>query len=131
MPEVNLTKELTVGLQSIDDQHKQIIELSNGLMQAMINGMGEDVVDEVVLKLKAYTCYHFADEEKYMTEIKYPRLDEQKAAHKKLIEDVDDLRARLKNDSTVSPNEVLDFINGWIMKHIQEKDLKIGEFVNG
>lgn len=129
MPDIHITNELTVGLTSIDEQHKQIVDLSNGLIQAMVNGMGKDVLDEVILELKEYTDSHFEDEEKYMAEIGYPHLEEQKAAHKKLIEEVDEMRARLNSAAAVSPTEVLNFINGWIIKHIKENDLKIGDFV--
>ncbi len=129
MTQLNWTDILDIGLPKVDEQHKQLIALSNSLIQAMINGMGNDVLDDIFTELREYTLTHFADEEAYMEEIGYPQLTEQKQAHKKLTDDVDAFRIRLLEDSNaVSPNEVLDFINNWLIKHIMEMDSQIGIF---
>ena len=128
MPQIDWTDNLNVDLPMIDEQHKKLISLSNGLLQAMVNGMGQDVLEDTFKELRDYTCYHFDDEEKYMQEIGYPHIDAQRAAHKKLTQDVDAFHDRLLNDN-VSPNDVLDFINGWIINHITQMDSKIAEFV--
>lgn len=129
MSRIDFSDELSVGLPLIDEQHKQLIALSNSLIQAVINGVGEEVLDEVFLKLRAYVCYHFADEEQYMKKIGYPQFEEHKILHKQLTADVDDFRNRLKDQSTVSPSETLEFVCNWIVKHIEEEDMKIGQYV--
>lgn len=129
MPELDWQDVLNIGLPKLDDQHKQLIALSNSLIQAMINGMGEEVLDEIFEELREYTVTHFADEEAYMKEIGFPGRDAQKEAHRQLTADVDEFRVRLIDDGSVTPNEALDFINDWMIKHIMEMDSKIGEFV--
>lgn len=128
MSQIDWTDVLDIGLPTIDEQHKELIGLSNSLIQAMINGMGSDVLEETVAELCEYTRSHFADEEAYMAEIDYPGLAEQKAAHAKLAAEVDQLKQRIVAGEQMSPNDMLDFINNWIVTHIMEMDSQIGIF---
>ena len=41
---------IDVGLPMIDDQHRKLIDLSNGLLQAMINGMGKEFPETATSK---------------------------------------------------------------------------------
>lgn len=128
MPQIEWTDVLDIGLPEIDTQHKKLISFSNGLLQAMVNGMGNDMLEGLFEELLDYTTYHFADEEKYMEDIGYPDIDAHKAAHKKLINDVSEFRERLLGGNGVSPSEALDFINNWIIKHIMAIDSQVGQF---
>lgn len=131
MSQIDWTDILNIGLPKIDEQHKKLIGLSNSLILAMINGKGADVIGEAVSELHDYTCTHFADEEAYMEEIGYPQLDAQKKAHASLTAKVGQLRERIENDKSTSPNEVLDFINDWIITHIMDMDARISLFAKG
>lgn len=128
MPEITWNDVLDIGLPEVDAQHKKLISLSNALIQAMVNGMGTEVLTELFKELREYTRTHFAQEEAYMESIGYPGLDEQKACHERLSREVDQFRYRLLSGSGVTPSEALDFINGWIIKHIMEKDSKVAVF---
>jgi len=127
MSQIAWTDVLDIGLPVVNEQHKELISLSNSLIQAMINGKGADTLQYLFDELKNYTVYHFSDEERYMEQIGYPHLEEHKVIHKGLIRQVDEFRERLLG-SGVSPNEALDFINEWIIAHIVKTDVKIGLF---
>ncbi len=129
MTHIDWTDSLIIDLPTIDAQHKKLIAISNSLLQAMINGMGQEVLETLFDELRAYTSYHFKDEEDFMRQIDYPGLAEQQTAHAQLAKDVDEFRIKLMNDE-VSPNEALDFINGWIVCHIQDMDSKLAEYAN-
>lgn len=127
MTHIDWNPKLTIDLPTIDEQHKKLIDLSNGLLQAMVNGMGQDVLEDLFKELREYTDYHFKDEEKLMQEMGYPGLADQQAAHKSLIEDVDKFHEQLMRDE-LSPNDALGFINEWIVNHIQEMDSKVADY---
>ncbi|MBI9080586.1 MAG: hemerythrin family protein [Pseudodesulfovibrio sp.] len=131
MSEIAWTDALDIDLPLVNEQHKELIALSNSLIQAMINGMGKDVLAELFRELRDYTSYHFDAEEKYMEKISYPELDHQKAAHRKLKDEVDEFSTRLLGGQGVSPTEALDFINDWIIRHILEMDSRIGVYAKG
>lgn len=127
MPELKASFK-HVGIPIIDEQHKNLIDVSNGLLQAMINGMGNEVIEDIITELRDYTRYHFETEEAYMKEIGYPGYDTQYNRHRQLMAEVDVFSSKLLCGESVSPGEVLDFINKWLVQHIQEMDSKIGEF---
>jgi len=129
MSQIDWNDSLMIDLPTIDEQHKKLIALSNSLLQAMINGMGQEVLSTLFDELRAYTAYHFQDEEAFMRQIDYPGLADQLIAHEQLTKDVDEFRVKLMKDD-VAPNEALDFINGWIVCHIQDMDAKIAEYAN-
>lgn len=128
MPQLEWKDVLDIGQPELDKQHKQLIALSNSLLQAMINGMGSDVLEDIFKELLDYTNIHFAAEEEYMEEIGFPGLALQQEDHAKLTAEVIAFRDRILAGDTVSPNEALDFLNDWILKHIMEMDSKIGIF---
>ncbi len=127
MAQLDWTSILNIGVTKIDEQHKQLISLSNSLIQAMTIGKGNEVLTTLFEELKAYTLYHFEDEEKYMASMNYPQLENHKVIHTKLIEQVDTFRNELLAGE-VTPNQALDFVNDWIIEHIMDVDAQIGEF---
>lgn len=127
MTQIDWNDVNNVGLSKIDSQHKELITLSNGLLQAMTVGKGADVLEETLVELRAYTEKHFREEERLMEEIAYPKLEDHKRIHKLLAMEVDTFHKELTRGN-VSPRQALVFINGWIVKHINEMDSKIGEF---
>ena len=122
MAQIDWNDSLDIDLPQIDEQHRKLIELSNGMIQAMMTGKGKESLDKVFTELRSYTEYHFADEEKFMEQIRYPELDAHRTLHRDLIAQVVDFSAKL---DTLSPDEALDFINGWIVNHIRTEDVKV------
>ena len=124
------SENLSVGVQTIDEQHKTWFEKAEKLFEAGKNRQAAEYIGELLDFLEDYTKKHFADEEKYMLSIGYPSYNDQKAAHTAFIEQL----AKLKNDFKASGSNLLVIINannmvlGWLTKHISTMDKKIGEF---
>lgn len=55
----------------IDDQHKKLIEQINILHSAMREGKAKEVVGAILEELRAYTKYHFSNEEKAFERYNY------------------------------------------------------------
>ena len=128
MTQVEWTMVLDIGLPELDKQHKKLISYSNDLLMAMVNGQGKDVLEELFEDLLDYTDHHFAEEERYMESIGYPELEAQIKAHRKLRIDVGHFREKILSGQTVTPSQALDFVNGWIIKHIMDMDTRVGVF---
>lgn len=60
-------KEFELGISSIDDQHKRLLEIGNRINDLLINHEeDDDNYDEIFMvieELKDYTIYHFNTEE--------------------------------------------------------------------
>ncbi|MDD3313736.1 hemerythrin family protein [Pseudodesulfovibrio sp.] len=129
MTQVDWTVTLDTGLPRIDEQHRRLIGYSNDLLRAIAEGHGEASLQAFFEKLLDYTNSHFADEEEYMESVGYPDLEAHRAVHRRLINDVANSREKILGGVPVDPKRALEFINGWIVRHIMVMDSRIGEFV--
>lgn len=127
---VTWTKDLTVGVDLIDDQHKTWFSKADQLFEAGNAGKGKEKIVELLGFLDSYTREHFRDEEKYMESIGYPALGAQKAAHANFIAELDKLRASFEQSggSIVVIIKANKMIVDWLIGHISSMDKKIGEF---
>ena len=68
---IEWSEKLSIGIKVIDDQHKKLIEQINILHSAMREGKAKEVVGAILEELRAYTKYHFSNEEKAFERYNY------------------------------------------------------------
>lgn len=124
------TKNLEVGVNLIDEQHKKWFEKADQLFEAGKTGKSKEYIIQMFDFLDGYTKTHFRDEENYMQSIKYPGYPEQKQLHDAFIKKLADIR---KEYETAGANLTViinanQFILDWLTKHISNADKKIGEY---
>jgi hemerythrin-like metal-binding protein len=119
---------LGIGLPILDEQHKQLFAVADDLLNAIARGEGEAALKDTFERLKAYTRYHFKEEEAYMTRIGYPGESEHTAEHVLLLIRVNTLWRLIESGQIVSPRGISLFVNDWIVEHIMHKDAMIGEY---
>ena len=128
---IEWTPELSVGVEHIDDQHKEWFKKANDLFEAGKNGKSKEYVGEMLKFLDEYTKKHFKDEEAYIEEIKYPEIEQQRIAHRNFAEKL----AKLKKDFEESGGNITVVVNAnrmvveWLTGHISNMDKKIGVYV--
>ena len=124
------TPDLSVGVEQIDEQHKEWFKKAEALFEAGKNHQAKEYVGELLNFLSDYTKKHFADEEKYMLSINYPDYPTQKKAHTAFIEQL----AKLRADYDASGGSLMVILNAnqmvvtWLTQHISNMDKKIGQF---
>lgn len=129
---IEWTPNLTVGVNSIDDQHKTLFDKANQLFEAGKNNRTKEFISEMLDFLDAYTKQHFNSEEVYMRSISYPGYDGQKKLHTEFITAL----GKLKKDYQESGGNILVILNAnqmvvdWLLKHISVEDKKIGTYAN-
>lgn len=124
------TKNLEVGVDLIDSQHKQWFEKADQLFEAGKSGKSKEYIIQMFDFLDEYTKTHFRDEEKYMQSINYPEISQQKQMHADFIKKLSELRIQYETaganiTTIISANQ---FILDWLTKHISNADKKIGEY---
>lgn len=121
-------EELSVGVNLIDSEHKQLILAVNALFDACMHGKGRAKIAETVQFVENYTVKHFGDEEALQKKYNYPGYP----AHQKLHEGfVNDLKKYKKQLEEQGPTVQLvaqfnTFVSTWLIKHISVQDRKIG-----
>ena len=123
MAMIQWTQELSVGVESIDTDHKLLISMLNQLDDAITAGEAEDVVSSVLNALLDYTDYHFRREETLMLACGYPDAEAHMHTHERLRAQVVGIRDRfLRNPESIREREVLAFLKNWLTAHIMGRD---------
>jgi hemerythrin len=117
-------EKYSVGIQSIDNQHKEIFNHLNELLQAMKEGKAENVTTKIILELAKYAKIHFQKEEFFFQRFNYPQADEHIREHQLFIEKVESFKTEFKSGRITLTFELLSFLKNWIDHHIMEVDKK-------
>jgi hemerythrin-like metal-binding protein len=123
---------MSVNDKKLDDQHKQLLEQVKSLLEALAGGKNNLIVIEQVLGfLDRYIEEHFTDEERYMEEHQYPRLEEHCALHSKFIERYKQMKERIYTFASVD-EMLIDLevhLGRWWIDHIGGADKDYATYV--
>jgi len=125
---IHWEKELELGNDLIDTQHRMLILLCRKLDIAIKTHETEQTVLRVMLELKKFTEFHFVSEENLMHEIGYPKVDEHALIHSDLLRQLDMALSKIGHHQEF-PEDLLFFLNKWLAYHVIHEDLKIAEYV--
>jgi hemerythrin len=114
----------SVGIDSIDKQHKQLILLLNTLYDAMKEGKGKDKLEEILNELVVYTDYHFKYEEELFNKYSYPDKAHHEKIHNELRKKVMEFQGKFKSGQMNMSIDLLNFLKEWVNNHIVEEDKK-------
>ena len=124
------SEKLSVGIESIDEQHKVLIGLINSLNTAMANGEANMMIGNILLKLTDYTRFHFTYEEDLFELHGYPNSVQHKLQHQKLVKQISALKEDYESDITGSIGlEIMQFLKTWLTKHIMKTDMEYSRFL--
>ena len=114
------TSDLDTGIETIDDQHKQIVEYINALHDAQ-QQHDKSNTGIIIGQLVDYTVQHFADEEAMLEGAGYPLIEQHKAIHRRFVDKVSQMQARheMGVDTTA---ELLKMLEVWLFSHILHHD---------
>jgi hemerythrin len=114
--------KLSVGIQSVDDQHMILFESLNDLHAAMMKGNAQAVTRTLLKNLVTYTRDHFKSEEAMMSAAHYPGLAAHRVKHNELTRQVEEYVARYERGEITLNVQLLNFLRDWLTTHIQVED---------
>lgn len=130
MPLIEWTAELSVGIDSIDEQHKKLVNMINALNDAMLTNSSNELLGKIFTGLAAYTQKHFAYEENMFAEYGYTDSIEHKRQHGELIAQVVELKERfIENPQGTMSVDLMLFLKRWLTNHIMRTDKEYAEFL--
>ncbi|MBN2773672.1 MAG: hemerythrin family protein [Prolixibacteraceae bacterium] len=118
------TDQLSVGIQEIDNQHKKLVGLLNGLYQAFMNRQHVEVVGKIIDEMAAYAAYHFETEEKYFALFRYAESSAHIQEHLEFKQKVDEFILKFKKNNGALTYEVMNYLRKWLNNHIMISDKK-------
>lgn len=125
------TGDLSVGIEEIDTQHKELIDRLDKLMEAMRAGRGKAELAETVKFLEDYVVTHFWTEEKLMSETFYPEYKEHKMQHEIYTIEIKSIAEQVASDGANVKGvlRVQRSLCDWIKNHIVTVDKKLGAYL--
>jgi hemerythrin len=118
------------GIEPIDQQHRQLVDTITRLETAASDAQYPEM-GRALKFLVDYANYHFSEEELFMQKAGFSEYERHKALHKELIHKLMEMLFMLKKGGTLQPQELLDFLSDWLVRHILAEDMKIGSHVSG
>ncbi len=127
MPLVEWNEKLSVGVPSVDVQHKKLVGMLNELYDAMQARQSHGALGKVLSGLIDYTAYHFQHEEALFAKTGYPAASAHKKEHEDLIKHFLEVKQKYEDDAVRTlPIEVLNFLRKWLLNHIAGSDKAFG-----
>jgi len=126
MAELVWDEGMSVGIDSLDNDHKQLITILAQLMSAKNDKLEKDGIDSIFEQLEYYCQSHFAKEEALLAKIDYQQLAKHKKSHQTFIKKIPQLKQQWFADDSeqeVVKEQVVLFLQQWLIKHILEEDL--------
>lgn len=122
------------GIEEIDDQHRNLIELTNEASALFARGPTTKQLRQVVRELLGYAIYHFRTEESLMQRYGYGDSDVTGAdthvrAHRDFAAKVVAIQEALQNHEYVDFERLVDYLADWITRHIMGTDRKLAAFI--
>ena len=115
--------ELSVGINDIDTQHKNFIEIMNEVFSRYYTLKIGNELMLLLDKLYHFAEFHFSTEEFYFEHYNYEFKEEHIKEHRKLKQEIQSFINRCQNGEEIV-TELIDFLESWLVDHLEGHDKK-------
>lgn len=120
-------EDYSVGILSIDNQHKEILSIMGRLLDAMKKGQAGEITAEIIHELERYAVIHFQKEEFFFQRFKYTGSPDHIIEHQNFKNKISSLKTDLNSGKITLSFELLNFLKEWIDHHILVVDKAYAE----
>ena len=114
--------EFSVGVKSVDLEHRQLIDLINSLHGMIGDNASAEDVSNMLGEVFAQVSAHFALEERYMRETLYPHYPHHKDDHERLLDEIRDIMDRVEDFGAYDEVALSDELSDWFTNHFRTHD---------
>jgi len=117
-------EKYATGIELIDGQHHQLVELTNQLYIACLakEEVLQVVFRDAMSRLVKYVRFHFDAESKLLHAINYPDYRNHKKMHDDLVKNILDTAQEYNEGKKFVPNNLVRTLKDWIFGHIAVYD---------
>jgi len=123
--------EFSLGIASVDLEHRELINLINDVHAMMGEGGGHDRVVASLGEIHARISAHFALEERFMRNTRYADYPAHKADHEALLDGLRDIMDRVEDDGRYDEERLSRELDTWFTEHFRTHDAKLHHHVHG
>lgn len=117
--------EYAVGVEAVDHEHRELIELINSLHDRLSQPETEITVAEFLGEIYAKIAAHFALEERVMREQDYDELADHKADHERLLDDIREIMDDYELRGAFDDETLAERLKDWFGDHFRTKDSRL------
>ena len=126
----DLTKDLETGNRTIDQEHRELFQAVNRLMDSCSKGQGRASMEPAIQFLLDYVDKHFAHEEQLQQTSRYLGITAHKAFHTTYKRDLRKIVAQIPaSGPSVSDLGTLNRHIALLINHIRTEDKRLGAFL--
>ncbi len=119
---VRWQSRFSLGIEEIDAEHRQLVDLLNRFHTAYRYHTGEEFERAALDELVDYTKTHFEHEERMMQEHEYPDFEAHKLEHDAFFTEVEGFVSRYEARGYAGLEGVSERLCDWLINHICETD---------
>lgn len=125
---IKWTDALSVGIPSLDDDHKILVDLLNSTLVACYAGFGDEHVGIIIDELFKYTKIHFDREISILSLSGYPDWQHHQQEHQQIYLSIEAMANRAKSEAHHGlSEEVATFLKSWLFDHIMTHDKRYAD----
>ncbi|GAB6126641.1 bacteriohemerythrin [Humidesulfovibrio idahonensis] len=128
MARIEWQPSLAIGIQSIDEQHKDLLQTFNALIDKQEHSGLSCPAEDLVARLKTFAAEHFHIEEGYMQAFSYPDLPAHMTEHEAFLGTVATFENACAAGSATA-EAILKFLEEWISGHLAGADRQMGRYL--
>ena len=114
----------SVGIEGVDHEHKDLIELINRLHDQLSTGESLAASAFFGALVKAISA-HFALEERFMRERGYDQLPQHKEDHERLLDEILCWIDEFDRDEMADQEDLAARLNAWLSRHFETHDARL------
>ena len=119
--------DLAIGIETIDNQHKQIFEHLLAIENSIAKRDPWHILHFLLSQLAAYMKFHLAVEESLHEITRYPGLEDHRYGHARIIELMGELEDKLQRNP--SGENLVGFFEAWFVRHVLSDDREFAIYI--
>ena len=117
--------EYSVGVQSMDDEHREMIDLINATYEKLTSDAAADQVEEYLGEILSTISMHFALEERIMKNSNYDEYRAHKDDHEELLDQIRDLMDDFESNPESGAEHLKQDLSDWFSGHFSTFDARL------
>ena len=117
--------EYSVGIEAVDHEHRQLIDLINRLHDELDAPAAKLTVPAFFGDLLKGISAHFALEEKFMRDRGYDGLEPHKGDHERLLDDLREIMDAFEHSEDIDRIELAQRLDSWFSRHFRTHDARL------
>lgn len=128
-PFLEWTEEYRLGVEMLDYEHQDLFARLNELNAELSRHDERETIEACLGEIYARMQAHFALEERFMLEQKFPDYAAHKKEHDELLDEFMEFMMRFELDATLTYDEAEQAtLKHWVVDHVRTSDLALGRF---